>query len=365
MQEPAIDEPSSTKTAEARPSAVPVAPANLPIPLPAPKAPRRRRRWVRPLAALIALTVAGIGGWAWWSASLRQLPPGIVWGNGRIEADEIDISTKFPGRIAEMLADEGDMVTAGQVVARMDTRDLEASLLKAEAQIRQAQKTLETARADLVQQQSRLTLATQQLERARLLLQRGNTTREIADQRRADYDGAVAALTSTQGRIGQAEHALEAANQDASLIRINIADDTLVAAREGRIEYRLANIGEVLGAGGKVFTMLDVANVYMDVFLPTAEAGRAVIGTDGRIVLDALPDRPIPAKVSFVSPQAQFTPKAVETRTERDKLMFRVKVRIDANLLRAHAERVRTGLPGVAYLRLDPATAWPAQLQPK
>jgi HlyD family secretion protein len=293
------------------------------------------------------------------------LPPGIVWGNGRIEADEIDISTKFPGRITEMLADEGDMVTAGQVVARMDTRDLEASLRKAEAQILQAQKTLETARADLVQQQSRVILATQQLERAQLLLERGNTTREIADQRRADYAAAAAALNAMQGRIGQAEHALEAANQDASLIRINIADNTLIAPRDGRIEYRLANIGEVLGAGGKVFTMLDVANVYMDVFLPTAEAGRAVIGTDGRIVLDALPDRPIPAKVSFVSPQAQFTPKAVETRSERDKLMFRVKVRIDADLLRAHAAKVRTGLPGVAYLRLDPASVWPAQLQPK
>jgi HlyD family secretion protein len=367
MQEPTADDPISTKTADARPLTAPER-ANLPVPVPAPPPPqpaRRKRRWVRPVAALVAIAAAVIGGWSWWSASQRQLPPGIVWGNGRIEADEIDISTKFAGRIAAMLADEGDMVKAGQVVARMDTRDLEAALLKAEAQIRQAQKTLESTQADLVQQQSRVTLAAQQLERARLLLEKGNTSREIVDQRRADYDGATAALNSTQGRIGQAEHALEAATQDAALIRINIADNTLVAPRDGRIEYRMANLGEVLGAGGKIFTMLDVANVYMDVFLPTAEAGRAVIGTEGRILLDAVPNRPIPAKVSFVAPQAQFTPKAVETRSERDKLMFRVKVRIDPDLLRAHAEKVRTGLPGVAYLRLDPATAWPAQLQPR
>jgi HlyD family secretion protein len=358
------DEPISTKTANPEPGALPER-ANLPVPMPAPKMARRKRRWTRPAIVLIALIVAAIGGWSWWSASQRQLPPGIAWGNGRIEADEIDISTKFPGRIAEMLADEGDLVKAGQVVARMDTRDLEAGLLKAEAQIRQAQKTLESAQADLVQQRSRLVLATQQLERARLLLEKGNVSRETVDQRRADYDGATAALSSIQGRIGQAEHALEAATQNASVIRINIADNTLVAPRDGRIEYRLANLSEVLGAGGKVFTMLDIANVYMDVFLPTAEAGRAVIGTEGRILLDALPSRPIPAKVSFVAPQAQFTPKTVETRSERDKLMFRVKVRIDPDLLRAHAAEVRTGLPGVAYLRLDPATAWPTQLQAK
>jgi HlyD family secretion protein len=101
----------------------------------------------------------------------------------------------------------------------------------------------------------------------------------------------------------------------------------------------------------------------MDIFLPTAGAGRTRVGDDARIVLDALPDTPIPARVSFVAAKAQFTPKAVETRSERDKLMFRVKVRVDPDLLRAHATEVRTGLPGVAYVRLDPAVAWPAALQ--
>jgi HlyD family secretion protein len=139
----------------------------------------------------------------------------------------------------------------------------------------------------------------------------------------------------------------------------------LVAPRDGRVQYRLANLGEVLGAGGKVFTMLDTGSVYMDVFLPTADAGRAVVGSDARILLDALPDRPIPATVAFGDPQAQFTPKAVETKSERDKLMFRIRVRVDPELLRQHADKVRTGLPGIAYVRLDPKVGWPARLQPK
>jgi HlyD family secretion protein len=129
------------------------------------------------------------------------------------------------------------------------------------------------------------------------------------------------------------------------------------------VQYRVSNVGEVLPAGGKVLTMIDISSVYMDIYLPTSEAGRAKIGTDARIVLDAYPKTVIPAKVSFVATKSQFTPKTVETQTERERLMFRIRVRIDPALLRAHAEAVRTGLPGVAYLRLDPSVEWPARLQ--
>ncbi|RWK55150.1 MAG: HlyD family efflux transporter periplasmic adaptor subunit, partial [Mesorhizobium sp.] len=146
------------------------------------------------------------------------------------------------------------------------------------------------------------------------------------------------------------------------LYRINIADNSLVAPRDGRVQYRLANIGEVVGAGGKVLTVLDTGYVYMDIFLPTSEAGRTTVGSDARIVLDAAPNAPIPAKVVFVSAEAQFTPKAVETKAERDKLMFRVRVRVDPNYLRTHAAEMSSGLPGLAYVRLNGGVEWPASL---
>jgi HlyD family secretion protein len=291
------------------------------------------------------------------------LPPGIAWGNGRIEADEIDIDTKFAGRIAEIRADEGDMVKAGQIVARMDTRDLAASLKKSEAQVRQAQKSIEEANANVVQQTSQVLLAQQQFDRATYLVQRGAQTREMQDQRQQQLDSANAALKAAQARVTEAEHALEASTHDVELYTVNIADNTLVAPKDGRIQYRIAHIGEVLPAGGKVFAMLDVSYVYMDVYLPTREAGKVKAGADARIVLDALPNVAIPAKVSFVATQAQFTPKAVETKDERDKLMFRIRVKIDPERLRARAEAARSGLPGVAYVRLDPAVAWPPRLQ--
>ena len=336
---------------------------NLPAPPPTLKGKSARKRWLR-VALVIAVVVGGAGaGFYWWKHSQSQLPPGIAWGNGRIEADEIDIDTKFAGRIAEMLADEGDMVKAGQIVARMDTQDLAVSLKKAEAQVQLAQRAIDEATANVAQQTSQVLLAKQQMDRATSLAQEGYQTKEVLDQRQQQLDGANAALRAAQARVIQSQHALEASTHDVELYRVNIAYNTLVAPRDGRIQYRIANIGEVLPAGGKVFAMLDISYVYMDVYLPTQEAGKLKIGADVRIVLDAYPNVAIPAKVSFIATQAQFTPKAVETKSERDKLMFRIRVRIDPERLRARADRVRSGLPGVAYLRFDSAVAWPPQLQ--
>ena len=164
-------------------------------------------------------------------------------------------------------------------------------------------------------------------------------------------------------KVAGTERALEASEHDVGLYTVNINDNDLVAPHDGRIQYRIANIGEVLPAGGKVFTMLDVSYVYMDVYLPTLESGKIKVGTDARILLDAYPDAPIPAKVSFIASQAQFTPKTVETQSERDKLMFRIRVRIDPARSHDHAASVRSGLPGAAFLLADPSAVWPKNLQ--
>jgi HlyD family secretion protein len=336
----------------------------LPTVIPAAPSGRGRRRWLGRVALVLALIGAGATGWHYWQQrSGSALPPGFAMGNGRLEADEVDVNTKFPARIEQLLVDEGDIVKAGQVVARMNTADLQAQLAKAEAQALQAERALQASRHALDQQRAQLTLAGQQLDRSRVLLQRDFASKEVVDQRQAQLDGARASFNATEAQVGALEHALEAARQDAALIAINIADSTLIAPKDGRVQYRLANLGEMMPAGAKVFTLLDTGYVYMDVFLPTAEAGRVRLGADARILLDARPDLPLPAKVAFLAARAQFTPKAVETRDERDKLMFRVRVKIDPDLLRAHAEAVRSGLPGIAYVRLDPKADWPGFLR--
>jgi len=330
---------------------------------PSPPPPvRHRRRW--PWLVLLLLLCGG-SGFYWWQHLKPAIPPGIAFSNGRLEADEVDIATKFAGRIAEIRVDEGDHVKAGQIVARIDTRDLEAQLAQADAQTLQAKQVISQNEAQLVELSAQLKLALQQLDRARALERQGYATRELLDQRQSQYDSAAASYHATQAQIDAATAAMQASIHNADLIRVNIADDTLIAPKDGPIQYRLTNVGEVLAAGGKVYTMLDVTYVYMDIFLPTTQAGKIKLGDEARILLDAWPDHPIPARVSFIASQNQFTPKMVETASERDKLMFRIRVRIDPDLLREHEAEVRSGLPGITYIRYDPQTAWPAFLEYK
>jgi HlyD family secretion protein len=357
--------PTPTSPPTTTPGAVAVIPAvpNLPATIPAKSPGSLKRRWLRTVLLLAGILIVGGGAGYWWMHRLPGLPPGIASGNGRLEADEIDIDTKFAGRITALNVDEGDVVEAGQTVALMDSQDLEASLGKAQALVLQAQQTVRQSMATLARQRTEVVLAQQELDRAKALVKSGFETREVVDQRQQALNGAIEAVNADIAQAAAAAKAVDAATQDMALDQVNIAYNTLVAPRAGTIEYRIANIGEVLPAGGKVFTMLDRTYVYMDVYLPTADAGRTRIGSEARIVLDAYPGHPIPAAVTFVAAQAQFTPKTVETKDERDSLMFRVRVRIDPDRLRIRTTPVKSGLPGSAYVRTDPKAVWPAALQ--
>jgi len=322
------DEPGAAVEAGPQSELPARAPGNLPAVIPAGK---RNRRWLR--RALLLLVPAAIGAGYWWFHPAPLLAPGFAMGNGRLEADEIDIDTKFAGRIARLNADEGDLVKAGQVVAVMDTRDLEAQLKQYQELELEAQHTLEEAKANYAQQQAVAKFAQQEVDRSAYLVPRGYATQETLDQQKQQLDSAIATLKADAAHIDAAERAFNAAAHQVELYQVNIADNSLVAPKEGPIEYRVANVGEVLPAGGKVFTMLDASYVYMDIYLPTEQAGRVVIGSDARIVLDAYLGHVIPAAVVFIASQAQFTPKTVETSDERDKLMFRIRVRIDPDRL--------------------------------
>jgi HlyD family secretion protein len=362
----------STNSSVGAPSdKAPLAPNIVPLPVPvkasvggpAPAVKPPKRNWIKTGLLLLVLVGAAGGAAYWWLHPRAGLPAGIASGNGRLEADEIDIDTKFAGRIAKLFVDEGDLTKAGEVLAMMDTQDLEASLKKSQALIRQAAQTLEAAKATVAQQTSQVVLARQEIARTRALVVHGYATRETLDQQQQQLNGAISAQSAANDVIGESQDALDAAKHDAELYHVNIADNSLVSPRDGRIEYRVANVGEVLPVGGKVFTMLDTAYVYMDIYLPTISAGRVKLGSDARIVLDSYPAHPFPAKVVFVAVQAQFTPKTVETQDERDVLMFRIRVRIDPERLLAHASAVRSGLPGMAYVLTDRNTVWPATLQ--
>ena len=148
-------------------------------------------------------------------------------------------------------------------------------------------------------------------------------------------------------------------------IQSQIDDSVLKAPTRGRIEYKLVQKGEVVSAGAPIATMLDLTDVTMTIFVPAKAAGQLAIGDDARIILDPIPQYVIPATVSFVASEAQFTPKTVETADEREKLMFRVKLKIAPELLKDYESRIKTGIRGIGYVRTNPATVWPGELQAK
>ncbi len=314
--------------------------------------------------SLIFATITLIGAAAWFGWQHVQPPPdpaGFASGNGRIEATEVDVATRIAGRLLTLTPHEGDTVTRGVVVGQMDVEELNAQLREAEAGVAQARQAIAEARAGVALAASNRQLAQANLHRTEQLIARNFLSVAQRDRDRSALETADAALAAAQVRVNAAQAAVLAAEARADRLRSTIADSALKAPISGRVLYRLAEPGEVLAAGGKTLTLLDLDDVSMSIYLPEQRAGQVALGAQARIKLDASPEL-IPATVTYVAPRAQFTPREVETRTEREKLMFRVKVRIEPAWLAQHRAEVKPGVPGVAWIRTDPQAAWPASL---
>ena len=345
------------------------------------------------IPALIVVAVAAAAWYGW--MRLQPSGPGdaFVTGNGRIEATEIDVATKLAGRVESILVSEGDFVSSGQVLGTMQIQSLEAQRDEARAHHQQTVTAVSTAQAQVAvregdraaslalvaQRESELDAAQRRLKRSETLSSEGASSQQELDDDRARVRGVQAAVNAAKAQLGAAQAAIEAARaqvvgaQSAVMasqatiarIQVDIADSQLKAPRDGRVQYRIAQPGEVLGGGGKVLNLVDLSDVFLTFFLPEAAAGRVPLGTEVRVVLDAAPDFVIPAKISFVAATAQFTPKTVETASERQKLMFRVKAQINRELLQKNLKQVKTGLPGVAWVKLEADASWPPELTVK
>ena len=311
---------------------------------------------------VLALAVLAGGAYYIYQHRPAGLPAGFASGNGRLEATEVDVATKIAGRLAELGPREGDWVEVGSVVGRLDADDLRAQLRAAEAQMVQAQKAVDETRAGVRKSKADATLAGKTLKRSEELVGRGFISRNKLDSDQTGMEGAMAGMAQASSRVAEAEAAVATAQARVDSLRATLNDTSLKAPISGRVLYRLAEAGEVLAAGGKALTLVDLSDMYMTVYLPTDKAGQVALGAEARIVLDALAEQAIPATVSFVAPKAQFTPREVETRSEREKLMFRIKLRADPAWLAAHRDLAKGGMPGVAYVRLDANAAWPATL---
>ncbi len=321
---------------------------------------KQNRKWT---IGVIVLLIAAFFGVRYLIARRSALPKGIASGNGRIESKEVDVATKLPLRIKDVLVDEGDLVQPGQVVAHMDTLTLEAELAEAKANVAAAEEQRAVAKAAMVKLQAQIELARVEKDRSRkLVAQRAGSQRDY-DVRTMTLKTTTAGYAEEKAKLQVAEQQVDVAEAKVAETQSRINDATLTSPVLGRVLYRLAEPGEVLGAGGKVLTLVNLEDVYMEIFLPAEQAGRVRLGSEARFKVDYEPNRVGVGYVSFVSPEAQFTPKEVETKTEREKLMFRVKIQVPRELVMHYIERVKTGVRGVGYVKVKDSAAWPKWLQ--
>jgi HlyD family secretion protein len=294
-----------------------------------------------------------------------DLPEGFAKTNGRIEATEIDVASKYAGRLKSVSVDEGDEVKAGQVLAIITSPEYEAQLRTAQANVLVAKSALASAEANVAQRKADQVYAQKDLERGKELVAKGWMTKQVFDQRVDKADSANANLQAAEKQREAARSAVASADAEVERIASILADLTLFSPRDGRVQYRIHRSGEVVNAGTRIVQILDLNDVYMTIYLPSAQAGRLQIRDEARMVLDPYPDLVIPAKVSFVATEAQFTPKPVETAAEREKLIFRVKLQVAPKVLSKYHAHVKTGIRGLGFVRTEPAVSWPEKLAVK
>jgi len=295
----------------------------------------------------------------------RDMPEGIVKTNGRLEATQVDVAAKYPGRLATLTVNEGDEVMAGQVVATISSPETEAQLRAAQAQVLKAKKALAEAIALIAQRNSDLDFTRTDYERGKTLGEHGNLSQQMVDLRRNKFEAAEAAYVAANAQRDEAEAAIKAAEADVERLQSILVDLVLVSPRSGRVQYRLARAGEVVAAGQRVLTILDLKDVYMTIYLTADQAGKLTLGDEARTILDPLPQYVLPNTISFVATEAQFTPKSVETAEERQKLMFRVKLQGAPQVLDKYHRHVQTGVRGLGFVRTDPKIPWPKELDVK
>lgn len=294
-----------------------------------------------------------------------DMPAGIAKTNGRIEATQVDVAAKYPGRLESVMVEEGDEVGAGQLIAVISSPEYEAQLRGAQAAVLKAKQALAEAEAMIAERQSDQVAAKNDLQRGQDLVEKGWMTKQVFDQRVNKAQSTDALVHAAEAARDQARFAITTSAAEVDRIEAILVDLKLVAPRSGRVQYKISQAGEVVNAGTRIVTLLDLHDVYMTIYLTAAQAGQLAIGDEARIIIDPLPQYVVPASVSFVATDAQFTPKSVETAEEREKLMFRVKLQVDPKVLEQYHTQVKTGVRGIGFARTDSSVHWPQDLAVK
>lgn len=356
------------------------------------------------LTAIAVTAVAVVVGYFILSQAWNStLPDGLIQANGRIEGDHVTIASKFPGRVVELSAREGDTVVKDQRLVRLDDVQTRArveqarrlvDMLEAQVQaahaslavlnlevplaIEAAQAKVDSAAAALEKTNAVEQEARRDLARMRALLPEQAVSHQLVEQTEARWRAAASDRASAKGTVAQTRKELaqaelgwrriqtkekevaameqqrdqaEAALAEAESI---LSDLAITAPTNGTITTRMIDVGEVVSAGTPLLELVDLDRLYLQVFVPEVQIGKLRHGLPAQIYTDAFPERPYDATVRYISSKAEFTPKEVQTRDERVKLIYAVRLYLAEN----PEHRLTPGLPADAIIRWKEDVAW-------
>lgn len=310
------------------------------------------------------LLIAGLGFAAYWFNRVEPLPAGFVSANGRLELNRIDVASLYPGRVQEIRVRDGESVHKDQVLVVLSSEQSSSQLAAAQAAKLRAEEAVSRAEAEISAREQQLKLAQMELNNAVALRRDNLVSQAEVNRRQAARDAERAAVAATKAGQAEAQAAVSQAQAQVDAASSANNDLLITAPIDARVEYRIAEVANVVASGSKVISLVDPLDITMNVFLPTNSMAAIELGAEARIILDGI-DAVWPAHVEFISAQAQFTPKHVETANERDKLMYKVKLRLPLEAAQAHPKLLKGGLTGMAYVRLDATADWPVQWQIK
>lgn len=309
------------------------------------------------LIALVLIIIVAASAFLYFRMQPEQQPDQLVYGSGRIEADEIRIAPEVSGRLLEVRGREGERVEKGELLARIDPVDFQLQASQALAQqiaTRRSASQIDgqidlyshhamTARADLARYQS--------------LRARGWVTAPQVDLRRNAYVAAADQVKVLRQQRAQADAQVDAADKTLLLARQRVGRTSLYAPISGSILSRLAEPGEVVAIGQPVAVLGNLNQVRLRMFVSEADLGRLRLGAPARIRVDSFPDRIFPARIARVDAQAQFTPRDVHMEDERVRTVYGVTLEApnpDGFL--------KPGMPADAWILWDASRGWPARL---
>jgi HlyD family secretion protein len=271
-----------------------------------------------PHVVIIIVAAALIGGCAGRGSKVNP--------SGTLEATETDLSSLYAGRILEVRPQLGDVVRAGDTLVVLDTELLRLQRAESEANRRSLHAQREVAHDALEQGRSNLDLADTTLERTRALLEQGSVTRQQLDEAQTKRDVAAA-------QVSAAEHQLDALTAEEAKLEALLAvydrqirDGVIMSPANGTIILRNAEPGEFAAPGAVLLRLADLTRLELRVFLAEQDLARVKIGQELPVLVDALKGEPITGQVTWVSSEAEFTPKNTQTREARTQLVYAVKL---------------------------------------